>query len=322
MDTELRPLNLGEILDRIFHLYRSQFLMFAGISTVAAGLDLAWKLIQTSVVQAIQHHVTASTLVFINAGLSLVNLLVYVVASSVAMAAINRAVSAIYLGKATGIVQSYQETKAHWLRYVGLYVLAATLAWGGTILAFVAIIFGTILLPGAVRASPFGVFAIFGLSILLFVPFGIWMSLRYSLANPACVSEDLGIRASLKRSASLSRGATEKLKIFTLLFLAWVISAVITYAGLAPVLFVTISASLHHNQPVLSLAETLYTLLVGFVTTSITTPIYSIGLTLFYYDRRIRKEGFDVEWLMQRATPPPPPPLVLPEAPVTESPIG
>jgi hypothetical protein len=30
-------------------------------------------------------------------------------------------------------------------------------------------------------------------------------------------------------------------------------------------------------------------------------PIYAIGLTLFYYDQRIRKEGYDIEWMMQAA---------------------
>jgi hypothetical protein len=30
-------------------------------------------------------------------------------------------------------------------------------------------------------------------------------------------------------------------------------------------------------------------------------PIYSIALTLFYYDQRIRKEGYDVEWLIEQA---------------------
>lgn len=30
-------------------------------------------------------------------------------------------------------------------------------------------------------------------------------------------------------------------------------------------------------------------------------PIYSTGLTLFYYDQRIRKEGFDIEWMMRAA---------------------
>jgi len=51
---------------------------------------------------------------------------------------------------------------------------------------------------------------------------------------------------------------------------------------------------------------TIYTELIGFVTSSVTIPIYAIGLTLFYYDARIRKEGFDVEWMMHRATPPAP----------------
>jgi hypothetical protein len=32
METTLRPLSLGEILDRTAELYRSNFLLFAGIS--------------------------------------------------------------------------------------------------------------------------------------------------------------------------------------------------------------------------------------------------------------------------------------------------
>jgi hypothetical protein len=34
---------------------------------------------------------------------------------------------------------------------------------------------------------------------------------------------------------------------------------------------------------------------------AVVLPIYSIALTLFYYDQRIRKEGYDVEWLMEQA---------------------
>ena len=36
---ELRPLSLGEILDRIFALYRSRFWLFAGISMIAAAVN-------------------------------------------------------------------------------------------------------------------------------------------------------------------------------------------------------------------------------------------------------------------------------------------
>jgi len=40
---------------------------------------------------------------------------------------------------------------------------------------------------------------------------------------------------------------------------------------------------------------------VGFFTNSFIGPMYATGLTLFYYDQRIRKEGFDIEWMMQAA---------------------
>ena len=39
----------------------------------------------------------------------------------------------------------------------------------------------------------------------------------------------------------------------------------------------------------------------AFLSSTFIGPIYSIGLTLFYYDQRIRKEGLDIEWMMQAA---------------------
>lgn len=39
----------------------------------------------------------------------------------------------------------------------------------------------------------------------------------------------------------------------------------------------------------------------SFAVQALTRPIYGIALTLFYYDQRIRQEGFDIEWLMHRA---------------------
>ena len=43
-------------------------------------------------------------------------------------------------------------------------------------------------------------------------------------------------------------------------------------------------------------------------------PIGATGITLFYYDQRVRKEGFDIEWMMQSAglMPPEPTPLPVP----------
>jgi len=303
MDVTLRPLSLGEILDRTFQIYRSHFLMFAGISSFAAGLDLVWQLVQTTAVRAVQHRVGAVALGAVSSGFSLINLLVYIVVGAVAMAAITRAVSAIYLGQSTGIAQAYREIQAHWSRYVWLYVVAAFLAWGPVVLVFIAILAVAIAVPGFATGT-LGVLVLpvlMGLAMLVLLPFGVWMSLRYSLANPACVFEDLSIRAALKRSILLSKGAMQKFNIFVMVLLVGIISSILTYAGLVPLLITVFRDTFNHVAPVLSLGMTIYTLLVQFIVASVTIPLYAIGLTLFYYDARIRKEGFDIEWLMQRA---------------------
>jgi hypothetical protein len=38
-----------------------------------------------------------------------------------------------------------------------------------------------------------------------------------------------------------------------------------------------------------------------FILQVLIAPISAIALVLFYYDQRIRKEGFDIEWMMQQA---------------------
>ncbi len=37
-----------------------------------------------------------------------------------------------------------------------------------------------------------------------------------------------------------------------------------------------------------------------FAVQALTKPVYGIAL-IFYFDKRIRKEGFDIEWMMQPA---------------------
>jgi hypothetical protein len=50
----------------------------------------------------------------------------------------------------------------------------------------------------------------------------------------------------------------------------------------------------------------------SFAVQALTKPVYGIALMLFYFDQRIRLEGFDIEWMMQRAG------LVVPAAPAAE----
>jgi hypothetical protein len=65
-------------------------------------------------------------------------------------------------------------------------------------------------------------------------------------------------------------------------------------------LFVFVSAIKHPGQQLgpglLALSQ-----VIGFFTNSFLEPIWGAGITLFYYDQRVRKEGYDIEWMMQAA---------------------
>lgn len=41
--------------------------------------------------------------------------------------------------------------------------------------------------------------------------------------------------------------------------------------------------------------------ILAFLTNTFVGPIYATGFTLFYFDQRVRKEGFDIEHMMEAA---------------------
>jgi hypothetical protein len=55
-----------------------------------------------------------------------------------------------------------------------------------------------------------------------------------------------------------------------------------------------------HNGQVGPVAQAI-SQIISFITNTFIGPIYATGLTLFYYDQRVRKEGYDIEWMMQAA---------------------
>ena len=146
--------------------------------------------------------------------------------------------------------------------------------------------------------------------LLLFVPavvYGAIMWLRYSLAMPACVVEDLPTGMAIRRSIDLSQGSRGR--IFVLWLLVYAIRMLLGLLFGFPFLVF----GLKHPGHALPLGWLAVSVLAGFVTNTLIGPTYSTGLTLFYYDQRIRKEGFDIEWMMQAAGLTPQPGLPAPE---------
>jgi len=127
------------------------------------------------------------------------------------------------------------------------------------------------------------------------LPLCLWLTLRYSLAIPACIEEKLGMLRSLKRSVFLTQDT--KGRILVLLLIVMAAQGTIVSAFMTPV-FVFMVRARGQASP----GMTAYTLAVSALSSALIKPIYSIGLTLFYYDARIRKEGFDLERMLERSS--------------------
>ena len=306
MDNHLRPLTLGEILDRTAQLYRTHFLLFAGIASVYAGVLLVISLIQIGIQEMLRANHTL--FLWVTLGSTLVMFPVIVVAAGLAVAANNRAVSWVHLGSPASIRAAYRGILPRLGRYLWLMVMTAFLVWlpSGIIYsaytAFVILYARSkgILGPNGFQNNP-QAFIVFGLITLVFVllalasfVYAVIMGLRYSLAVPACVIEDIKARAALGRSVELTKGSRGRIFLLGLL----VVAIQLGLLFITQIFFFVAAIRDHGNLPA---AIRILQQLVAFCTNTFVGPIYATGFTLFYYDQRVRKEGYDLERMMQAA---------------------
>jgi uncharacterized membrane protein len=316
METSLRPLTLGEILDRTAQLYRENFVLFAGIAAVYAGVLLVLSLMQIGVQEWLRVEHMTRQLIWV-AGISVLVLWVAIfIFGGLAVAANNRAVSWVHLGERATIRGAYVSILPRLGRYLWLMAITTFMVWTPCVLLYVGYIAFILLFvrPKGIFTQPgiqkdpssiaiFGVVSVvFLLLLLLAIVYAILMALRYSLAVPACVVEDLKARQAIRRSIELSKGARGRIFLLGLLALAVQMGLV-----LITQLFFIITTVRHNGQ--LPVGIRALQQVVAFFTNTFVAPIYATGLTLFYYDQRVRKEGFDIERMMHAAGMTPPSPL-------------
>jgi len=313
METNLRPLSLGEVLDRTAHLYRTNFLLFYGIAAVYAGLLLFLGLCKVGV-EAIMRAAHMNSMVqALNWIFILVIYLVIFLFGAVPVAATTRAVAWLHLGEPATIRSAYASVLPRFWRYLWLMTLKTFFAWGPAILLYTLIVvamilagFGNILLhpeaapTGAGNEPTTAFFVGIGMMILCFLLLipafivGVFMALRYALAVPACVVENLTARQALKRSIHLTKESRGRI------FILWLLVFIIEIGLVMITQIFFMIAAFKHPYDVPAWMEAL-SQVIGFFTNAFVGPILAAGITLFYYDQRIRKEGFDIEWMMQAA---------------------
>ena len=317
MTVALRPMNLGEILDRTVQLYRSRFLVFLKISVAptAVVLGTAYGLPYLFARLGSGRGAPGSHWAGLLAGLLqvlavLAAIPVLLGATAQAMAAMSHAASRAYMGEKITFRGAYNAVWRRGWRYAWLLTLQSLIllvvpdaAW--FVLLFI-LAFARALLKRAGMTSAETILAV--IFVLVFLALFVWMLSRLSLAFPACVIEKIGAWAALKRSSSLSKG-TGGFYILAAV-LAWMLSIGITLAVMTILALIPSFHGPQHAQA-FHLVMDIARRAVGFAVLALILPVYGIALTLLYYDQRIRLEGFDIEWMMQQAglvAPPPPAP--------------
>ncbi len=309
MSLQLRPANLGEILDRTASLYRSRFLMFSGIGVIPAGAVLTFAAGGFLILARIGSAGPEAEFLMGLAMLALVLLAIPVCLALTALggAAMSHAASQTFLGERITIRGSYKVAWKRGWRYIGLLTLEILFLAVVPLVAWILVIVVLAVLAamrgrtggGLGGASALALVSIMGVGLAVYF---VWMLLRICLAFSACMVEQIGAWASLKRATSLSKGTRGRILVVYLLcaVLSWVVAMVITIPVMIVLSLIPSLNTPQHEQTMgVALLFVLY--VSSFASQSFSKPVSGIALMLFYYDQRIRKEAFDIEWMMREA---------------------
>ena len=285
---DLRPLSTGELLDRVFFLYRSRILLFLVIALVPACLGLVSNGAQLLLPHSAQVHrrgtfyATGS----IAQGLTLLFSSLLVLAGyAISQAATTRLVAQLYL---SGTGEPVQALRAAWprtLHYIGIELWKAWSAMWLPLLFFVA---GFAAIPLRQRMVG-GVLIFLGVAAMVY---GAIAYLRNSLAIPAAVIENLKVRAAMRRTKHLVDGRKWRIFLLYLLLLLLYVVAGVVQSPLLLLIAHTHRAAQHAVALGLQLA-------LAFVIALLLSPVASIALCLFYFDERVRREAFDIDFLLR-----------------------
>jgi hypothetical protein len=128
-----------------------------------------------------------------------------------------------------------------------------------------------------------------------------WIGAAISMSAPASVIEDMRIRIAIRRGRKLSRGSRWRLFFARAMptFIGWILTLALATTLFLLVLWILRNFGIwRYYYRSISMGIELFT---EAAVSTLIGPIFPIALTLFYYDQRIRLEGYDIERMMENA---------------------
>jgi hypothetical protein len=282
-------MQLGEILDGSFNIYRRHFGLFMRLSVLLVGLPTALGIYlqirfggsPQEMIAFFADHV-ASVVLF-----GFVLLVVYMTAGLLLRTGTIRIISDSYLGQEPALESALRLGAAKIIPLL-LVTLSKTVLLG--LMMFVGVLVVTLLGVATKIIGVIGGLLAFasGCALIWFIPY---VATAYGVTTPVVVLEDLSSSFdAFGRSWDLTRGSRGKL--FATVAVTWLISQFLpglVVGGMSAALGVTAGSN---AQP--------FVAVVGSLLGVVLAPILPCALTLAYYDLRVRREAFDIQILSEQ----------------------
>ena len=278
----LRPLEIGDLLDETFRMYRRHFFLFAGLSVLlsipsAALSGFSSYALLNGVLQStnpgeppnlsfIESTLVAAALVLL-VTIALLPFFYGAVTFAACESALGRPVTAA--GLLRGVMRRYFQLLGYWL-LIGLMVV-----------------------------------------VFCLIPLWVWIWVNWVVVMPVMFIENVGLGTAMSRSWRLVEGRWWR--TFLIVFLMFVVIYAVRLA---------LGAFIALGQTLLQLVVSpLIVVWIAGATSviidSLVNPVFQIAIVLIYFDLRVRREGLDLFQLAQGLPlppppPPPPPPLGVP----------
>jgi hypothetical protein len=286
LPTTLRPLRLGELLDRAIRLYRGNFLTFIGIiAVVYVPLMVLQSAASALMSSSILTGYSTPQELFANSGywIGLLSILVlglvrFILVQGIATGALTRAVADNYMGKKTGILDAYRGIGKSWPKLLGALLFII-------LVVFVLILWSLVPCVGWFT----------GLGMLVFLG-----GVVNPLVPPVVVLENQGAIGAVQRAWSLAR--RRFWPVVGYIFILGLFSLIVVNGPVAIANLVLAQVFRSVGDPTTQLVITsIIQGLISLVFVLLYYPLQMTAFTVIYFDLRVRTEGFDLALLIREA---------------------